>query len=326
MKPAFRRLALVILLLPLAGTLLGCANREKRDPITFDTQPWQYGRFAGVQLTTDHYKIYTTLDEPMLTNALPEFAERFYEHCATLIPPSHQPDDRAPIYVFTTRGQWEAFTRRFTGDRAHLYLQVRNGGYSERGTAVIEYVTHQATFALLAHEGFHQYVALHVESQLPAWLNEGLAVYVEGQRWTSRGLDRFDPYFNPRRRNTLARATIADRLHPLEKLLRTHAGEVIQETSQSVLTYYAQVWALVLFLQDGADGKYAPGFQRLLDALHDSELSRHARAAHIWSQRPDYSFGEELFRSFISEDLDTIEREYLAFIKDNLITYAEPEE
>lgn len=37
-------------------------------------------------------------------------------------------------------------------------------------------------------------------------------------------------------------------------------------------------------------------------------------AAHIRSDRRSFNFGEALFRNFISEDVDTVEREYFDFM------------
>ena len=80
-------------------------------------------------------------------------------------------------------------------------------------------------------------------------------------------------------------------------------------------TYYAQLWALMLFLREGAHGRYAADFQRLLTSLDREDLAQYARAAHIWSEHPAPNFGEDLFRNFISEDLDAVEREYQAFMQ-----------
>jgi hypothetical protein len=270
---------------------------------------------AGVKLTTEHYEIYTTMRDETLRAALPTFVEAAYENYAALVPPAKTPTGRMKVYLFVARDQWEAFTRRFTGPRAKVFLQVRNGGYSERGVSVIEYVRHEITFPLFAHEGFHQYLYHYVKPNIPAWLNEGLAVVCEGQRWGSQSIERFDPWYNPTRRNQLAEALASDHLYPLPRLLRTDAGRIVGGSNRAVGTYYAQVWALMLFLREGANGRYAADFQRLLTSLGRDDLEQHARAAHIWSDRAAPNFGEDLFRNFISEDLDAIEREYQTFMQ-----------
>lgn len=298
----------------------GCATtREAPPPVEFEKEPWRFGRSDGYHLRTEHYDIYTTLDHDILVDALPEFAERAYANYAQLVPPTRPLNGRMKAFLFVSRGQWAAFTKRFMKEQAPVYMKIRNGGYSARGVTVMEYVAHQITFPLLAHEGWHQYLHHQVNTRIPAWINEGLAVYCEGQRWGNSGVKEFDPWYNPMRRNRLAEAIIADELYPLRRLLRTHPGNEIDHTTEKVLTYYAQLWALMLFLEEGADGKYAADYHRLLEQLDDADVEQYARAAHIWSDSGDFNYGEALFRNFISEDLDTVEEQYRAFLRERFI-------
>ena len=300
--------------------LVGCATPERKRPeVSCEVAPWHFGQTEGFRLVTDHYVIYTTLQDRVLVDALPGFTEAAYENYTRLVKPTHVPDERMPVYLFASRGQWAAFTKKFTGSRAPVYLQVRNGGYSERGVSAIQYVTHSVTFPLFAHEGWHQYLYHHVNTRIPAWLNEGLAVSCEGQRWGSFGVKEFDAGYNPSRANVLAQALLSNRLHSLRTLLETHPGKIIEGSSRSVSVYYAQVWALMLFLQEGADGKYAEGFRRLLDKLGEVDIEQYARAVHIWSERESFNFGEALFRNFISEDVETVENEYFAFMRERFL-------
>jgi len=307
------RAGLVITLLAFA--LAGCGGPKQRPPVRFESESWTFGSAPGYKLTTEHYQIYTTLRDQVLRDALPGFVEAAFENYARLVPSTRTPAGHMKVCLFASRPQWEAFTRRFTGPRAEVFMYVRNGGYSEHGVSVIEYVAHEITFPLFAHEGFHQYLYHYASAKVPAWLNEGLAVCCEGQRWGSVGIKEFDPWYNPLRRNDLAAALAGNRLHSLRRLLETDAGRIIQGTDQSVATYYGQVWALTLFLRDGANGKYAAGFQRLLSSLSTADVEQHARASYIWSERPSFNLGEDLFRSFISEDLDTVAREYQDFMR-----------
>lgn len=306
------RLGCAVLLLVLAGCQAGGPARQ---PVVCTVEPWTFGGAEGYRLTTEHYDIYTTLTDEVLRGALPDFVEGAYANYTQLVMPTRVPAERMRVYLFASRGQWAAFTRRFTGHRAKVFLRVQNGGYSEGGVSVIQYVSHSITFPLFAHEGWHQYLYHCADTRVPAWLNEGLAVCCEGQRWNEHGVTEWDPWFNPMRANALRRALLAGRLHALRTLLETHAGKVLQGSSEQVATYYAQVWALILFLQEGQDGKYAAKFARLLKQVGAADLEQHARAAYIWSERDTYNFGEALFRNFISDDLATVEQEYQAFMR-----------
>jgi hypothetical protein len=298
--------------------LSGCQTTARRETVPFQSEPWKFGRVKGQRLTTQHYEIYTTIQDPILVQALPDFVEAAYANYRRLLPATREPTERMPVYLFATRGQWEAFTRRLVGERAPTFLKVRNGGFSEGGVSVIEYVAHQVTFPLFAHEGFHQYVYFHVQGPLPAWLNEGIAVACEGQRWGNETIEEFDAWYNPQRRNDLADALARNRLYSLRKLLQIHAGEVMDDGPRSIATYYGQVWALVLFLSEGAEGKYAEQYAELLASLGD-DLAERARAAHIWSERQSFNFGEAVFQAFFPGDLATFEQEYVAFMRERFM-------
>lgn len=275
---------------------------------------WKFGRSSGKRLTTEHYELFTTLEDQRLLSTLPELMERTYEHYERLVPPAHGFGERMQVYLFARRPEWEYFTRRFTGPRSNIFLQIRNGGYSEKGVTVVQYVSHPTTFPLLAHEGLHQYLHHRVTPQAPAWLNEGLATVCEGQRWSGERLTQFDANFNPARTNALAEALLEDRLLPLRQLLGTHAGRIVGETGRTVATYYAQVWGLVLFLMEGEDGRYAPAFARLC-----AELSQLRLNEPQLSNNP----GEAIFRSYITDDLDDFEEQMVRFWRKKLLNVSE---
>ncbi len=301
----------------------GCASSRNATPVLedvpFETTAWQYRGHAGHRVTTEHYEVYTTLSDEMLLASLPQAMEAAYLYYRRLVPTIGEPEQRMRVYLFARRSEWADFTRRFAGPRAKTLLKVRRGGYTERGLAVMEYVAHSITFPLVAHEGFHQYLYHCVDRRVPAWLNEGLAVLCEGQRWGDVGLKEFDPWHNPPRRNTLAEALLRNELRPLDELLQINAGHVVGETTRTIGTYYAQLWALMLFLQEGQEGKYAPGFTRLRDTLASQDLEPFARAAHVRSGAHTFSFGRELFCNFISDDLETMQREYFAFMRQKIL-------
>jgi hypothetical protein len=314
--------------LSLAGILCallagGCASSERRTPaledVTYEIDRWAYAGHPGRQLTTHHYEIYTTLNDEVLLKAVPQVVESAYLYYRELVPSARAPNQRMKVYLFARRDEWANFTRHFAGPRAKTLLKVQRGGYMERGITVAEYVAHSITFPLLTHEGFHQYVFHCVPGRMPAWLNEGLATICEGQRWSNAGLKEFDPWHNPGRRNALAEVLLRDEAFPLGKLLEINAGDVVGGSTRAIGAYYAQLWQLMLFLNEGQEGKYAESFARLLDAIGSQDLEAFARAAHVKSTHSTYNFGRDLFCAFISDDLEAVEREYVTFMRRKIL-------
>ncbi len=287
--------------------------RPKREPPPYRIEPWKFGGVEGRRVVSEHYEIFSTLIDERLLTAFPELMEGGFAFYRGLVPPARESKRRMRIYLFATRPQWVQFTKRFTGPRAASFLRIRNGGYSERGVTAIKFVSHQTTFPIMAHEGFHQYLYHYVGRWAPPWLNEGLAVACEGQRWEGPRLSSFDLRHNPVRRNRLADSILRKELFPLRELLATHAGRVIRRSTRAVGTYYAQLWALANFLREGQDGKYAAGFTRLLANLNTLGPGGVRDASN--HDPPAASIGEAVFREFITDDLEQFESEYRSFMR-----------
>jgi hypothetical protein len=316
------RLAALAMVAMVSALVTGCARMTAMpEPVAYQTEPWKFSHHDGSKLRTAHYVVYTTVTDPTQLAMIPDLVERAYGYYQQLVPPTHEPAERMKVYLLATRNQWATATAHLTGPRAETFLHVRNGGFSDGGVSVLQFVRPSTTGPLLAHEGFHQYLYCCVGPEVPAWLNEGLAVVCEGQRWTSDRLEDFDPQFNPTRESRLAQAVNRNRLFPVEELLQTNAGNIVQGTSTKVGTYYAQLWALMLFLKEGENGKYAASFERLRRELGTPAAAQHLRAEQIWAAGGQLNPGEALFRSYISDDLPTFEREYTAYLRSRLTAH-----
>ncbi|MBI5863636.1 MAG: hypothetical protein HZB38_03830 [Planctomycetes bacterium] len=314
----------------LALSATGCAPRNKPDPLivvnpAYERADWRYGSHPGQRITSEHYDFYTTITDSSLFATLPQVMETAYRNYRRLVPAPREPSEKMKIYLFAQRAEFEHFTKQLSPQKAATLLKVRNGGFSEQGVTVLEYVSHEATFPLMTHEGFHQYLDRCVRPNVPAWLNEGLAAYCEGFRGSAEGISDLDPWLNPLRRNALADALLREQIFPLSELLRINAGHVIGGSDRKISTYYAQVWALMLFLEQGLPdektkvGRYAASFDRLRKALAEDNLESFAQAAFATSNQQVYSFGQCLFSAFVGSDFDAIEKEYVRFMRQRIL-------
>ena len=305
-------LALALAFFALFG---GCTHMQTAEPVRFQREEWKYRNSPGAKLTSDHYVIFTTCKSKPFTDAIPTFLEACWDAYFELLPPTKVPEKPLETYLFQTRWDWERFTEEFTGPRAAIYKQIRNGGYSERGLTVSHYGSRRSTLSILAHEGLHQYLDVTHGKPIPAWINEGLACYFES---FDLGMDN-RPIFTPER-TTLRRPALREsysqgKLQPLERILATDAGQEIHKPSTEVLTYYSQAWSLVVFLmRPDRDNAYRNGFLRLLEELGTDEMDRKARAFLAADTDGKMSRGEAIFRAYVSDDLERFNQEYQAWL------------
>lgn len=306
-----------LLVLPAFCWLIGCAATEPAVPLQIDMtiQDWKFGSTTGKHVQTEHFDIYTTLRDDEFIDMLPLFFESAYHQYTGLIPPRVDDPPRMTTYLFSTRMEWDAFVRRKWPSRAPIYRRIQSGAFTEETTSVAYYIDRVRTLSVLAHEGFHQYAATHLASDLPAWLNEGLATYCESFEFQD-GVPTFVPRRNAGRRRSLQEAFNAKTLLPLRDVLRTHAGEVIVATDRRVYSYYAQAWGLIAFLIENPT--YGPGFQELLEAVGSRDY-RIGIGAYVAASNPvdgkPINAAEAAFRKYIAEDVDGFESEYTEYLR-----------
>jgi hypothetical protein len=224
------------------------------------------------------------------------------------------------IYLFRNRGEWERQARTMLGEHAAPMLAMPRGGFTLGGTMVLYDVGLAGTETLLAHEGWHQFVQTEFSSALPAWLDEGVATMMEGHLWRADNAGAvaatFTPWANPERFDELRRLLDGRGLWSLDRLLAEPGGP----SSGDGLAYYAQVWGLVMFLEEGdqhrwrrnlhdllADAKKGTLGERVALALGAERAAAMAGSSGGWGAAVfETSFGkvedvEPAWRAFVSE-------------------------
>lgn len=292
--------------LPLAG----CSTTTHL-PITFDTQEWTDGGFAGRRLTTRHFDIYSTLRDEDFESALPSFVEAAYGAYQKLLSEPPGRNERLALYVFGLRTEWEAFTKRRFPVRFPIYRRIRNGGFSEGNVSALFCRDHGSALATIAHEGWHQYVSTRFTQLLPAWLNEGLACGFESVD-TFGARPRFDPNKNAFRMNSLREGIQQDNLMSLAEIVDTDAGRMLAGKSlRHTDAYFAQVWVLITFLRHGAGGRYGGDFDRLLEDIADDTFGKRLSADRLLSgESAATTLGETVFRIYFHATPNELEAAY----------------
>jgi len=310
----------------LAGAA-GCDNANPAGPgvtplrISFENRSWDVGDSVGRELTSKHYRIYTTSNRSEIVDYLPGFMEAAHRNYLGVTGLQAKPAvGTYPVYMMATRQEWAGLTRSIVGGQWDTYASISAGGYCYKGVCVFWDIGGLGAMSIASHEGLHQLLHHRMKDHLPMWMEEGLATLTEGYEIDGATV-RFTPERNVARFTDLRKAIINDWWIPLEKLLVMDGGDAMQlGAPERAVGYYGQIWALAVFLR--RDPQFAPGRRkmiadaeagRLVDALSptDRQLARQLVNTRSYNRQ----VALPLFRLYISEDLQGLERRYKDFAR-----------
>lgn len=318
--------------LAIVAVTAGCAGPHPRPPepspavvspfhasAVLSVEPWDFGGSPGRVIRTPWYRLFTTETDAALLDVLPEFLEAALDHYTSALAILPRPAMRLDTFLMASRPQWQALTLQVMGASAGTYLRIERGGFAAGGRALLWTIGPRDTLAIAAHEGWHQYTQRTFRQWLPAWLEEGIAAYMEGFVPDPRDPRRpiFTPWANIERFDQLRAAAGRAELMPLAELLRVSPQDLIRTSTDATLTYYAQVWALVHFLREHGGGVDRAGLSALLTDAAQGRLEAAleprygASAAHrIVLLRQ----GPVVFTTYFDPDLDRASRDYDEFV------------
>ncbi|MBM43417.1 MAG: hypothetical protein CMJ36_00170 [Phycisphaerae bacterium] len=297
---------------------IGLDSATSDDPVIIE--PWNFMGVEGHCLVTPRWEIFTTIQNERLRSYLPSFYEAALVEYTTSLGTLPQPPAPLTSYLFGDRRQWKNKTRMMLPHLASSFESLGRGGFTTDGIAVLYDIDDgqwdHDTLALASHEGWHQYAQTTFEHQLPPWLDEGIATLFEGFR-LRRGELEFSVSSNRERRYRLREAIRSDSLIPLETLLGSDPHDVLGESKSTLLTYYAQVWALARFLKDGEDGRYRPALENILLLTAEGDLYRQL-LRHVGPEEADADretlVGRRLIEIFFNENFEEFDASYQEWI------------
>lgn len=308
-----------VVVLILVALVVGCATGTSNAPpdglnrrVAVQVEPWTYGAEAGSILTTEHYRIYTTVSpEDPLYETIPQLMEGAYTQYRIVAPNIPLSDRPMDCYLFGKRSDWVDFTRRRTGALAKIYLQIAYGAYALGDVFVAYDIGDYRTLSAAAHEGWHQFASRNFRGRLPAFMEEGVATLFED---TSKldPLPRWNLQVNANRVHGLWRTLEHRYAFPLEELITLDAGDVIHRPGDRIDAFYCQNWAFIRYLRDGDGGTHRAAFERLLADV---------AAGTVWGLPPgrsrdwDKSRVRPILEHYLDEPFEQIDREYQAFCR-----------
>lgn len=293
---------------------------ERARPVLLADEPWTFESVPGRAMRTASYRVFTTLPRGSIADQMPTFLEQAVMNYRTAIVLLPGPAVAMDTYLLSNRPQWQRLTKTLLGDAANAYLHIQRGGVAVGGRAMLYEIGPRDTFVIAAHEGWHQYTQRVMKDALPVWLDEGVATYMEGFRWSAQwpGEADFSGWANLERYDTLRMASQANVLMSLEQIVNLGPGDLVQAGPDAALVAYAQMWALIHFLREGDEGEHAAGLRAMLSDAAAGKMSARvrrevgARAAEQFAAR---RAGADVLRVYVGKSAAAMEESYRAAIE-----------
>ncbi|MCE9618859.1 MAG: DUF1570 domain-containing protein [Planctomycetes bacterium] len=289
-------------------------------PITKEN--WSEGGSNGMLVRTPHYQLRLSLRDQAFGERMPQFMECCFQTYGSALCPINFPETPLEMYIFSEKSAWENWTRKRLGRDAEMYIGLGKGGYTTDAVSVLYDIGRFDTQTIAAHEGWHQFSQRALQHPLPNWLEEGIACYMEGTRLSrDGGPSTFKPWRNFERWSELRRSLRAGQLIPLGDLLDGSPQDFLRDGKNSLLTYYAEVWALVQFLQDGEGGKYREKLSQVVqDAASGKLAGRLASSPAIVGKSGreraiQLRSGNAVVLEYFNPDFATFRDEFDTFVK-----------
>jgi hypothetical protein len=230
---------------------------------------WEFEGNKGVEFITPYWDIHSTIPVPRIVDSLPDFYADLLEHYTSVFGDLPYPDKRIDVFLFANEKQWQQKLQEMIGDEAKEWFSLGRGGLTVDGVGVLYHLDKRGrsrvTLRIAAHEGWHQYAEAVFKNCLPTWLDEGIGTWMEGFRIRS-GNTSFTPSSNWDRLTTLRKIVSADRLDSLTYLLESDPSALLANGRTTLLSYYAQLWALTSFIVEYEHGKYVPALRSVLNS------------------------------------------------------------
>ena len=221
-------------------------------------------------INTPHYLIQTDLDDSLARELSQEMESMYGEYSQRLAAFSRKSAlPRMEVYLFRRQQDYAAFTEGKIKNTGGLFLPSRN-----LLAAFLEGQGRQQLRRTLQHEAFHQFAYNVISTDLPVWLNEGLAQLFEEGLWNGNGFLLGEA--PPRRVRRLQMDLKGDRLLTFSTLLPMSDEQWARRlcaNEDDGAVQYNQSWAIVHFLVMAQNSRgeflYRPRVVEMLRYLHE---------------------------------------------------------
>lgn len=231
------------------------------------------------RLTSRFYTIFTNLptEEARALGQHMDIVFGEYQRRFTSAGFTSRDDSPMPLYLFRRRSDYHSFLASHnvnsTNTDGMFFVRISGQGLvtwtQGRSRAQVQ--------AVLQHEGFHQFAHRYIGSELPIWINEGLAQYYEDGVVVG---DRFVlNLVNHQRVESVKSWMKQGRGIDMERLLTMTSSQwhrTVSSGSEESVVLYDQAWSMVYYLINAEGGRHRTGLERYMVAVGQGKTSLQA--------------------------------------------------
>lgn len=254
---------------------------------------------AEAQQTTiesQHYRIHSDLDPAATRDYARRLDAMYREYQKRLAEFEVKNHAKFEVYLFRKQSDY----RRFTGNK----LPHSSGIFIPSLRALAGYEESQGRGGLrqtLQHEAFHQFAWQAISTNLPIWLDEGLAQVFEEGVWT--GNQFLIGQVPPARIRDLKADMQAGRFIDFKTFLGLSREQFQARMRDPAVgrSMYNQAWAMTHFLVFATDERGRPRYRaRLMNWLRDMHAGRDPQESFVSNFSSNFTGFEQRFREWIA--------------------------
>jgi hypothetical protein len=223
-------------------------------------------------ISTPHYLIHTDLDDALSRELSERMEAMFGQYSQRLAAFNRSPSvPRMEVYLFKNQRDYVALIGGRLKNSGGLFLPSHN-----LLAAFLEGQGRQQLRRTLQHEAFHQFAYNVISTDLPIWLNEGLAQFFEEGLWNGNELVLGEvPPRRIRRLQTDLRGKHLLTFATLLPMTDEQWAKRLAADKEEGARQYNQSWAMVHFLvmAQNSSGQYLyrPRLLEMLRYLHEGQ-------------------------------------------------------
>lgn len=233
---------------------------------------------------TEHYTVRSNLSQEAVDDVC-YMMECFYFEAKKIFKLARDPGSKLTVFVFNDSKDY--FASGGPPGSGGVFMT------SGKGRQIMTFYQPPMTTSVLLHEGTHQFIHTVCNTNVPIWIDEGMATYYESSKFEGTTLKT--NLVNQNRLQLIKNLIAKKDVPRLEDIINIRQANF-------TINEYAQCWSLVYFFMNYNHGQYAEELENYFEAIK----------AKGFENRPQH---KKLFEDAFKVKFEVLEQQWEDYIK-----------